>query len=150
MSELDDILIPLPSVRQIHRKGAYFYLGDRGIGMLDASTDYLTKRVQGNLHAFRRRPGVAWNLELLAVADRNGCRGLHIQVVTPEHTYEYRLPWEVVKRYALAAVGGDTRYLLKWDTDDQVLIPWDAWRGKHFGPSDREPKKKNDNQGTLI
>lgn len=146
-----DKVIPLPTISQVRQEGPAFFLGHKRIGTVDYSDGYLTKLVKGDLHTFRRRPGIAWNMELLAIAERHSCQGLRIILTTPEGDREYKVPWYVVERYAQAAVDGDRRYLLKWDEDDQVLIPWAAWKGEELGPPEKKVKVKvPENQEKLL
>lgn len=91
-------------------------------------------------HAYGRRPGIAWNLELLRRADHWHNRPKALVVHNLDTLADGTLPkpyvldWLVVRAFAWAALTGDERWLIQEDVDDQLLLPWPAWRGTWTTP----------------
>lgn len=142
MTELAD-LIRLDHRRQLLerevRGGVAFQLieGHRGVvASYDLASRVLVKRVDPGRHAYRARPGIAWNLEALAIADRWRPRpsALVVALGRAGTAPTRRLTWAAARQYALRADAGDPRYLVTDDVDRQVLIPWAAWEGEEAEP----------------
>lgn len=141
MSDLD-----LPDRRELiaqQRTGSTAYrLGSRKgrnvvVGVYHHHERWLVKRVDPDRHAYRERPGIGWNLELIATLDRVRPRPRGLAVNTSRQ--QYAVPWNVVVRYALLAQAGDSRYLITDDVDRQVLIPWEVLEGTETVPPIPEP-----------
>jgi hypothetical protein len=104
------------------------------------------KHIKGGSHVYGNVPGIAWNLELLALLDRLKRRPDRLVVINDEPQADgrarkpYRVPFTVARAFALAAtIDGDDRWLVTEDVDDQVVIPWPAWRGQWTEPPPRPP-----------
>lgn len=138
--------LPLPDMTQLTVIRNDYFLGYRKVGTIDGKI--LRKTVKGGHQMFKRRPGIGWNLELMAIADRANVEVLRVELTTGAR---YSVAWWIAKRFAEAAIAGDKRYLLRYDQDDQVLIPWDAWKGLITGPPEKKEKvTQPKTQGTLL
>lgn len=104
----------------------------RTVGTYDGRE--LVKNVKASIHTYRKRPGVAWNLELLALAERFRPQPKALVIRLDSGTV-LRVPFRTALRYAAAAQAGDGRYLLRDDKDAQVLIPWEVWNGSESAPA---------------
>lgn len=117
----------------------------------------LVRRISGS-HIYGNKPGVAWNLELLCRADWWNRRPLKIVCKTDEPRKDggarkpYAVEWEVVRRFAHAALEGDDRWLITDDVDEQLLVPWPTWSGVWTAPPPpRDPEVDPIvTQGTLL
>lgn len=137
--DLERTPLPLDHKRQLieqpRRDGCVLRLvvGRRGVvATYEASTRTLVKRVNPGRHAYRQKPGLAWNLEALAIADRWRPRPRTLAVRLEGRLL--RVSWRTAREYAVRAAGGDLRYLVTDDVDRQVLIPWAAWEGAEVAP----------------
>jgi hypothetical protein len=98
-------------------------------------------------HIFGNKPGIAWNLELLALADRLKPRPKKLLARRTDRREDsdgelygtYMVPFVVAVRFAQATLDGDLRWLVEEDADAQVLIPWAAWNGLVVGPDAPAP-----------
>jgi hypothetical protein len=103
-------------------------------------------------HLFGNKPGIAWNLELIALADRLRPRPKKLvarrtdrrEASEGEPYGTYSVPFEVARRFAQAVLEGDLRFAVEEDADLQVLIPWTAWNGQVDGPDSpvEEPEEE--------
>lgn len=139
----------LPDRRQLLaqdvRGGTAFLLprpgkGHAQVGRYDATERLLVKRVRVDTHAYRKRPGIGVNLELVAwLAAKARPQPKALRVITERTAYD--VPWEVVCRFALAAFDGHPGHLITDDLDAQALIPWEALGGTRSGPLPPPPPK---------
>lgn len=131
--------VPMPLARQLLEERGRFRLAGTGkvIGTYEAGT--LRKRIDPDRHTYRRRPGVALNLELIATLDRvrPTPRDVLLEHADPSHPRRFRIPWARVVAYAALAAAGDDRYLIDDDVDRQVLLPWAAITGEELAPPPR-------------
>lgn len=94
------------------------------VGTYDRTTRWAKKRFT---HEFKKGEGIGLNLEMLALLDREQPPPRGVRMTVDYQVLE--VDWVVVLRYAQ-----HPEYRLRFDTDEQVLIPWTAWEGREFGP----------------
>lgn len=128
-------ILKVPGDPPTRKVVAFYYPGKR----------ILVRKIGGS-HVLGNRPGIAWNLELLCRADHWHKRPVALIVNNEAPTaggqprQPYRVEWETVRRFAHAALEGDDRWLVTFDVDDQLLLPWPTWSGVWTGP----PARKDD------
>jgi hypothetical protein len=113
------------------------------VGRYDALSQTVVKRFDPDAHAYRKKPGIGVNVELIRSLEQYRPAPSKLLLVSRDGKHVAEVRWKVVREFTRDVLerGKASRYWMHDDIDLQVLVPWAAFDGRLEHPVPPDPEQ---------